>query len=135
MNRRNLVGQTVAAAIGIGVTGLALGAPAESAASGRRLPYKVIFDQRFDAARQFAAGAAGLGCRIEPIAGDVTALRREDLRLTWSRGEGAIVGMTTASSLLCLDLLARDQRMKVVARAEHRLHRPVEFATACSWTI
>lgn len=90
------------------------------ASVGARLPYKVIFDRRFDASRLFAAGAARLGCRVEPICGDVTALWREDLRPQWAQGEGAIVGMTTASSLFCLELMARDHWMKVVARAEHR---------------
>jgi len=119
MNRRNFIARSATAAVGIGVAGLARGETFARLATDLKLPYKVIFDRRFDAARQFAAGAARLGCRIEPIAGDVTVLWREDLRPTWSRGEGAIVGMTTTSSLLCLDLLARDHWMKVVARAEH----------------
>jgi hypothetical protein len=37
----------------------------------------------------------------------------------WCAGDGAIAGMTTARSLLCLEQLAHDQWMRVAIRVEH----------------
>lgn len=115
MNRRDFVVYGTAAAAGIGVAGLA-----NAAAVHGSLPYKVIFDARFRSCRSFAEGAAQLRCAVQPVSGDVTALWFNDLQLRWSQRKDTVVGMTTGASLLCLEQLAWDQWMRVVARIEHR---------------
>ncbi len=121
MNRRDFVCGSVVAT-GVGAANFAIAASPAGMAIGAapgRLPHKVVFDLRFEAARAFAAGAVRLGCTIEPIAGDVTALWFNDLHRRWTRGEGAVVGMTTRSSLFCLEQLAWSHWLKVLARVEH----------------
>jgi hypothetical protein len=81
--------------------------------------HKVIFDSRFAASRAFAAAAASAGRTTAAIRGDVTALWFDDLRLRWATPGGAIAGMTTFSSLFCLEQLAKDHWMRVIVRAEH----------------
>ena len=122
MNRRDFVVRGAAAAAAIGMAQCAVALASKSAPAGAvrgALPYKVIFDARFDACRAFAAGAARLGCPVQRIAGDVTALWFNELQPHWARGEGSIVGMTTGTSLFCLEQLAWGQWMRVRARIEH----------------
>ncbi len=123
MNRRDFVLNGTAAAAGIGVAGFA----AADVPGGARVaavhgppPYKVIFDARFQACRSFADGAARLGCTLQPVRGDVTAVWFNDLQPRWVQRKETVVGMTTVASLLCLEQLAWDQWMRVVARVEHR---------------
>jgi hypothetical protein len=111
------------AAAGVGVVGLNVAGVSEAATLGAvrgPLPYKAIFDTRFATSRSFAVGAARLGCPTRSIAGDVTALWFNELQPHWARGGGAIVGMTTDHSLFCLEQLAWDHWLRVVARIEHR---------------
>jgi hypothetical protein len=79
----------------------------------------VIFDSRFAASRAFGAAAAGAGRTTLAIRGDVTALWFDDLHLRWTTPGGATAGMTTWSSLFCLEQLAKDHWMRVIVRAEH----------------
>jgi hypothetical protein len=123
MNRRDFVLNSTAAAAGIGVAVLAVaGASKRAAVQGvdGPLPYNVIFDTRFQASCSFGTGAARLGCALRPITGDVTALWFNDLQPRWAQRKEATVGMTTGASLLCLEQLAWEQWMRVVARVEHR---------------
>ena len=83
------------------------------------LPFAAIFDSRFPSSLEFGHGAARLGCEPRPIRGDVTDLWLRQLRPQWARGEGAIVGMSTAASFLCIQQLAAEFWMPVVARVEH----------------
>ncbi len=83
--------------------------------------HEVVFDARFPMARDFGFAAAALGQKTAAIQGDVTALWLDDLRPHWIAEKGAIAGMTSARSLLCLELLARDHWMRVIVRAEHRV--------------
>ena len=111
----------VGAALGVAALGSAGAVGSEYSRSLRgRLPYRVIVDQRFQEARAFGHGAAQLGCTIQPITGDVTSLWFNELQPLWARGEGEIVGMTTGASLMCLEQLAWNQWMRVVARVDHR---------------
>jgi hypothetical protein len=123
MNRRDFVvcGTGAAAALGVAAWGAAGAAEAERSRSvPGRLPSKVIVDRRFQESRGFGHAAARLGCSIRPISGDVTSLWFNELQPLWARGEGEIVGMTTPASLMCLEQLAWNQWMRVVARVEHR---------------
>jgi len=81
--------------------------------------YKVVFDERFAACRAFADEAQQLGLPIHGIRGDVTNLWFNDLHARWKQGPAAIAGMTQKGALFCLDLLARDQRMRLVFLGEH----------------
>ena len=123
MNRREFVvcGTGAVAALGVAAFETARAAGSECSRSLRgRLPYRVIVDERFQQSRAFGHGAAQLGCTIQPISGDVTSLWFNELQPLWARGEGEIVGMTTGASLMCLEQLAWNQWMRVVARVDHR---------------
>ena len=87
--------------------------------SGQRLVpyYKVVFDERFEGPRAFAAGAARRGIATVAIRGDVTRLFFDDLDLRWKQGPVRLAGYTTPASLFCLELLARDRGMRVVHSA------------------
>lgn len=79
--------------------------------------YKAVFDERFEEARAFAAGATERGIRTAAIRGDVTKLFFEDLDLQWRQGPVVLAGYTTSAPLFCLDLLARDRGMRAIHRA------------------
>jgi hypothetical protein len=83
--------------------------------------YKFVYDRRYPAARAFgiAAAHAGSTAGTAAIAGDVTALWWSDLKPLWRAGSGAIAGMTTVRTLLCLEQLAQDHWMRVAIRVEH----------------
>jgi hypothetical protein len=86
--------------------------------SPRALPlalHKVIFDSRFAESRAFGQAAAGAGRQTAAIRGDVTALWYHDLRLLWATSRGATAGMTTRPSFFCLQQLAQDHWMRVIA--------------------
>ncbi len=112
-----------------GGAALALGAGAWAAAGSRTgtgagwppgaLPFAAIFDSRFPDSFEFGQSAARFGCELRPIRGDVTELWLRQLRPLWARGEGAIVGMTSAISFLCIQQLASEFWMRVAARVEH----------------
>lgn len=76
--------------------------------------YKVVFDERFEGPRAFAAGAARRGMATVAIRGDVTRLFFDDLDLRWKQGPVCLAGYTTPASLFCLELLARDRGMRLV---------------------
>jgi len=113
-----------------GITALALPTIARSAyalplaISGEEgtyiTPYKVIYDDRYQDSQTFAAAARDLGAATHGIRGDVTDLWYNDLYHEWKKGPAAIMGMTTADSLFCLQILAQDQRMHVVLRVDHK---------------
>jgi hypothetical protein len=123
MNRRKFVGAGATALTSLAAAGLWAAGSRDVAMSARSRGtplYKVIFDTRFQACRAFAAAAGQLDCRVHGIAGDVTALWYDKLQPRWSRGEGMIAGMTTTTALFCLEQLAWNHWMRVVARIEHR---------------
>jgi hypothetical protein len=76
----------------------------------------VIFDSRFPIACNRGAAACRKGLKTLAIRGDVTALWRDELRVRWEAGGGAIAGMTTERSFFCLEQLAKDHWLRVVTR-------------------
>jgi hypothetical protein len=78
--------------------------------------YKVIFDERFSESVAFACDMQRRGTPVHGISGDVTALWYYDLHVAWRNAPIHIVGLTTASSLFCLETLARDARHQVTSR-------------------
>src|SRR3974390_1633023 len=113
MDRRTFCLGSAAAAV------CPFGSAFAGADSGRAIALeRVVFDSRHAECRSFAAAARH--CGHEPIAfnGDVTPLWHE-LRRQWAAGLG-VAGMTTPSSLFCLEQLAKDHWRRVVIRIEHR---------------
>src|SRR5277367_2406347 len=110
MHRRHFCvsGAALAAGLAAGralptATGLMDRPPAASAAL-----YKVIFDTRFAASRDFGRAAASAGRITAAIRGDVTALWSDDIHRQWTARRVAIAGMTTMPSFFCLQQLAKD---------------------------
>jgi hypothetical protein len=123
MNRRDfaLGAGAVAVSLGIMQRARALSMPTVNVAAIRgQVPYTVLFDERFAACRSFAAGAKQLGCPVRSIAGDVTAVWFHELEPMWARGEGSMIGMTTHTSLFCLEQLASNHWWRVTERIEHQ---------------
>jgi len=81
--------------------------------------YKVIYDSRFAASREFAGRARSLGLAVHAIEGDMTRFWYDELYHEWLRGPAAIAGLTAHGALFCFDQLARDQGLRVVFTAEH----------------
>ncbi len=94
--------------------------------------YKVLVDKRFATARAFGRDAEGRGLPVQAFNGDITDVWFNDLYPKWRQGRAAIAGLTTHSVLFCLEQLARDARMRVVQRTEHRIPG---HETLYSWVI
>jgi len=108
--------------IGITATAWPLAATAALAAGAGSdaLPlYRVVYDSRFAASREFAERAQGLGLVVHAIAGDMTRFWYEELYHEWRRGPAAIAGLTAHGALFCFDQLGRDQGLRVVFTAAH----------------
>jgi hypothetical protein len=80
----------------------------------------VLFDSRYAECRLFAAAAIRSGHETVAFEGDITSLWYDALRPQWAGGGGAIAGMSTPSSLFCLEQLAKDHWRRVLIRIEHR---------------
>jgi hypothetical protein len=80
--------------------------------------YRVIFDQRFAASRNFGAEARWQGHSVQGFNGDITNVWFNDLRPRWKAGPAAIAGFTAHGALFCLEQLAWDVGMRVVERTE-----------------
>jgi hypothetical protein len=111
--------------IGITATAWPL-APAAVRAAGEissaPLPlYKVIFDRRFAASVAFAERAQSLGLAVHGIDGDMTRFWYSELYHEWKNGPAAIAGLTAHGPMFCFEQLARDQGMRIVFRAEHKV--------------
>jgi hypothetical protein len=81
--------------------------------------YKVIFDHRFPASREFAAEMEKLGATVHGIHGDITDLWFHDLYHRWKQSPVPIAGMTAHGPLFCLERLAWDHGMRVLSRTDH----------------
>jgi hypothetical protein len=103
-----------------------------AAALDHRSLYKVLVDERFAPARAFGQEAVWRGETVHTFNGDVTDVWYHDLYHRWKIGRAAIAGLTTYSALFCLQELARDARMRVIHRVEHRYPRG---ETLFSWVI
>lgn len=94
------------------------------AAGGRTAPaipiYAVVYDARLRAGVEFGRRSKALGMSTLRFDGDMTAIWYHDIYHRWRGGAVAIAGMTGAGALFCFQQLARDQRMRVIFRAEHQ---------------
>ena len=94
--------------------------------------YRVLFDQRFAASREFGREAQWRGLNAHAFNGDITHVWYHDLHPRWQQGPAAIAGFTAHGALFCLERLAWDVGMRVTHRAEQRYegHEPLY-----SWVI
>lgn len=112
LSRRGFVGMA-SALVGTGAVAGTGARVAPVAAIRRPTFYKAIYDVRFPTSVAFAARARTLGLAVAPIVGDVTDLWYHDLYRCWRDHRSAVAGLLTRQSLFCLDLVARDQGLKL----------------------
>ncbi|MDH4874444.1 hypothetical protein [Pseudomonas sp. BN515] len=79
----------------------------------------VVSDSRFADSRSFGAQAAALGMAHYTSQGDITALWFKELDPLWRKHQAAVTGLTTREHLFCLERLAWDRGLRVLARTEH----------------
>ena len=80
---------------------------------------RAVFDERFAECRAFAAELNGAGVLTSAICGDVAKLWYDDLRVHLSKNRAPVAGLTDRAALFCLEELARDVGMRVIARVDH----------------
>jgi hypothetical protein len=80
----------------------------------------VVYDARFAESVAFARRSEALGLQALAIEGDMTRLWYDDVYHRWQQGPAAIAGLTAHGPMFCFAELARDVRMRLVFRAEHR---------------
>ena len=119
-NRREFLQIGITASAWPLASGAVRAAVAESSESSCVPLYKVIYDQRLAASREFANRSRQLGLATHAIEGDMTKFWYDDLYHQWKQGPMAIAGLTTHGPLFCFEQLARDFGVRVVFRAEHR---------------
>jgi hypothetical protein len=122
----------IASVAGASTWSLGPDTPAPTIARDHPSLYKVLFDRRFAAARAFGRDAQWRGQSVHAFDGDITQVWYHDLYPRWQQGRAAIAGLTAHGALFCLEHLARDARMRVVHRTEHRYPG---HETLYSWVI
>lgn len=120
-DRREFLTGTVFAAAAV-ATWPAYGAASEhpstpSAAAG--IASVALVDRNLDASAARAADARAQGLRVVEFSGDLAGVWMRELEPRLRAGPLTIVGHTSAATLFCLDLLARDYGARTVQRAEH----------------
>jgi hypothetical protein len=135
IDRRDFCRLSAAAALALTSSGgLAAGADVVPIPTNLSV-YKVIFDDRFSAARMFGASAERNGLRTAVMRGDITALWLNDLKGHWQSGGAAIAGMTTPRALLCLEQLAHDTWRRVFGRVAYPAAPAGSDPQLVSWII
>jgi hypothetical protein len=113
LNRREFV---LASMASVGAVPMIALGQSQAAVMGARLPpdaYAILYDLRFPESRAFGAEVARQGGPVRAIDGDITRLWFDELAPRWQRGQGLIAGMTTGRTLLCLERLAWEHRLRV----------------------
>ena len=80
---------------------------------------RAVIDERFAECRAFAAEMGSAGVATSAIRGDVAELWYQDLRVQLSKNPTPLAGLTDRPALFCLEELARDVGMRVIARVDH----------------
>ena len=80
----------------------------------------VVYDARFAESVAFARHSEALGLRTHAIEGDMTRLWYDEVYHRWRERPAALAGLTAHGPMFCFAELARDVRMRLVFRAEHR---------------
>lgn len=117
VNRREFLQTGVAASVL-----MATGGVASAAANAEPRPSLIVIDERFPESVAFGRSREHRGAPLRMLErdrrGDITSLWYHDLYYRWEQGPMAMAGLTTAGSLFCLQLLAQDKGMRLVAREE-----------------
>ena len=88
----------------------------------------VVYDTRFADSVAFAHRSASLGLTTHPIDADMTRLWYDEIYHRWQQGPAAIAGLTAYGPMFCFAELARDVRMRIVFKAEHRTVASAQLA-------
>lgn len=80
---------------------------------------RVVYDERFPAAREFGGEAAHLGSKAHAIRGEIHRLWYEDLYYCWKDSKSAVAGITDFRSLFLLEMMATDAGLRVAHRIHH----------------
>ncbi|WLH65165.1 hypothetical protein [Pseudomonas sp. FP2300] len=78
----------------------------------------VIADVRYQQGQRFIQKATNLNYVTRGVQGDPTGLWRTILRPLWRDKKSTVAGITNLQALFCLEMLARDQGMRLVARRD-----------------
>jgi len=81
--------------------------------------FKVVYDRTFSEGAVFGAAAARRGAPVHAFGGDPGPLWMHVLEPELRKGPVTVAGLTSAPSLFCFELLARDYGLGVVYRIEH----------------
>ena len=137
INRRRILQSGLAATslplvAGVSILGGTFARSAQAKALEHPGLYKVLFDQRFAASREFGRQAQWQGQRVHGFNGDITNFCYHDLHPRWRKSAVVLPGLTAHGALFCLERLAWDVGMRVTHRAEKRFegHEPLY-----SWVI
>jgi hypothetical protein len=119
-NRRQFL-QSGAAVSAFAVNGLVPGGAAAIGASGAMLaPRRVIFDDRYAAARVFAAAVAARGVAVGAVEGGDVTRWYEELDLEWRTRPTALAGTTQFGPMFVLERLGAERGLRLALRVEHR---------------
>jgi len=94
-------------------------ASAPKAATAAGSPAIALVDRSLAGGDRVAADARAQGFGVVEFSGDVAGAWMRELEPRLRAGPLTIVGHTSAATLFCLDLLARDYGARTVQRAEH----------------
>jgi len=123
-NRRQFIQRGIAISAASMVPMIAgAGLPTRPARTDNLVLAKIVFDRDFADCRLFAQQAARRGVSVHAISGDVTDLWYDDLYHRWKDPQVTIAGLTTVSSLFCLERLAWKCDRRVIFRTDH-VRRP-----------
>lgn len=78
----------------------------------------VIADVRYQQGQRFIQKATKLNYVTRGVQGDPTDVWRSVLRPLWRDQKSTVAGITNLQALFCLEMLARDQGMRLVARRD-----------------
>lgn len=78
----------------------------------------VIADVRYEQGQLFLQKATNLNYVTRGVQGDPTDVWRSVLRPLWRDQKSTVSGITNLQALFCLEMLARDQGMRLVARRD-----------------
>jgi len=119
LSRRDFVtGCLASAGIAAALGPYAAGASPYPAAGHSALRF-ALFDTRFPVAVAFSRAMLRRGVTLAPFRGDVTTVWFEHLDPLWRREPIRVAGMTTPSTLFCLEQMAWDHGLRVAFRGTH----------------
>ncbi|HEV2701246.1 MAG TPA: hypothetical protein VGV09_06425 [Steroidobacteraceae bacterium] len=122
INRREFLEAAAISALPA-MTRAAQGAPSVQIRASVAALHSVVVDSRHAEARSLGAGLAAQGANVVALAdGDVTQLWLRTIGPAWRSQSVPIGGLTTRSSLFCLEQLSLGHGLRVVFHAEHIVH-------------